>query len=92
MATITKKESMLTTIDNPFDPFTQFQDWYTFDCEKGYYSYNYLDRIVIITNNMNQQQIDQAYEKGMKDIVAFNPSLYKIVSKDVEQIKEEIFI
>ena len=27
---------MLTTIDNPFDPFEQFTSWMLFDKEKGY--------------------------------------------------------
>ena len=26
----------LTTFDNPFDPFEQFNSWFMFDCEKGY--------------------------------------------------------
>ena len=92
MAKVKKLETMLTTIDNPFDPFTQFQDWYTYDCSKRYYTCNYLDRIVITTKQMNQEQIDQAYEKGMKEIVAFNPLFYKLVSKEVEQEKEELFV
>ena len=27
---------MLTTFDNPFDPFEQFTSWFLFDTEKGY--------------------------------------------------------
>ena len=27
---------MLTTVDNPFDPFEQFTSWFMFDEEKGY--------------------------------------------------------
>ena len=75
---------MLTTIDNPFDPFTQFQDWYTFDCGKRYDTYNYLDRVVNITKDMTKKEVDEAYDQGMKDIVFYNPELYRIVSKEVE--------
>ena len=30
------KQIMITTIDNPFDPFEQFTSWFMFDVEKGY--------------------------------------------------------
>ncbi len=92
MGKVKKLDMMLTTIDNPFDPFTQFQDWYTFDCGKRYGTYNYLDRIVTITKDMNQEQIDQAYNEAMKEIVAFNPELYKLVTKEVEYEKDELFV
>ena len=84
MSKIVKEEIMLTTIDNPFDPFTQFQDWYTFDCGKRYDTYNYLDRVVNVTKDMTKKEVDEAYNQGMKDIVFYNPELYRIVSKEVE--------
>ena len=42
---IMSKQVMLTTIDNPFDPFEQFDSWFLFDGEKGYNSCDYLGRI-----------------------------------------------
>ena len=36
---------MLTTVDNPFDPIKQFDQWFLFDVEKGYNSSAYLARI-----------------------------------------------
>lgn len=36
---------MLTTVDNPFDPFEQFTSWFMFDEEKGYHTCSYLGRI-----------------------------------------------
>ncbi len=30
------KYYMLTTYDNAFDPFNEFEQWYNFDCRKGY--------------------------------------------------------
>ena len=32
------KEVTATTIDNPFNPFNDFDSWFMFDIEKGYYT------------------------------------------------------
>ena len=40
-----QQQCMLTTIDNPFDPFEQFYSWFLFDVEKGYNTCAYLGRI-----------------------------------------------
>jgi hypothetical protein len=45
MTNVKLNQSMLTTEDNPFDPFTQFDEWYAFDVEKEYYTCAYLARI-----------------------------------------------
>jgi len=31
-----KKNMWLTTPDNPYNPFTQFDDWYEYDLKMGY--------------------------------------------------------
>lgn len=36
MATPKSKRMWLTTVDNPFNPFTQFDDWYAYDLAMGY--------------------------------------------------------
>ena len=53
------KECMLTTIDNPFDPFEQFTSWLMFDIEKGYNSCSYLARIVNLSDDMTQKEMDE---------------------------------
>lgn len=78
------KQSMLTTIDNPFDPFTQFDQWYSYDVEKGYHSCSYLARIartsVELSDEINNNTIDEAID----EIVELNVlGIYKKVTKDV---------
>jgi len=43
---------MLTTFDNPYDPFTQFDKWLLFDMEKGYNS------CLLGSNRQNQRRTD----------------------------------
>lgn len=62
-------ECMLTTIDNPFDPFEQFTSWLLFDNEKGYNSCGYLARIVELTDDMSQKEIDDEVERAIDEII-----------------------
>ena len=44
----------LTTLDNPYDPFDQFNQWFKFDTEKGYNSCSYLARIAKTSDEMSE--------------------------------------
>jgi hypothetical protein len=76
---------MLTTIDNPFDPFEQFDEWYAYDVSKGYNTCGYLARIVNSSPELSDTDDVLAIEQAMKEIVDINLlGIYKLVSKDVE--------
>lgn len=77
-----KKRVMLTTIDNPFDPFTQYEDWNTYDEEKGYYTNNYLARIVKTSIEFNEQEQLSAINEAIDEIIKLNVlGLYRKVIK-----------
>ena len=59
----------LTTIDNPFDPFEQFDSWLMFDMEKGYNSCERLARVAIITEDMTQKEVDEETERAIDQII-----------------------
>lgn len=65
--------SMLTTIDNPFNPVTQWDDWYNFDEEKGYCTSGYLARIAITSDDLSEKQQDQAIEDAIDEIISLHP-------------------
>ena len=67
------KECMLTTIDNPFDPFEQFTSWLMFDIEKGYNSCSYLARIVTLSDDMTQKEMDEEIDRAIDEIITLNP-------------------
>jgi hypothetical protein len=77
------KISMLTTIDNPFDPFKQFDEWFTFDVSKGYHTCAYLARIAKTSDELSEQDEALAIESAIDEIVDMNIlGLYKKVSID----------
>ena len=78
------KQTMLTTVDNPFDPFTQFDEWFAFDESKGYHSCAYLARITKSSDELSDADADNAIELAIDEIVKENIlGIYKKVSKDV---------
>lgn len=58
-------EYMITTIDNPYDPFEQFVSWFLYDIEKGYYTCSKLARLTNITEEMSDVEIDREYDKAI---------------------------
>lgn len=56
------KTCMLTTVDNPFDPFEQFTSWFLFDTEKGYNSCSYLARIARTSDQFTEEENDACFE------------------------------
>lgn len=72
---------MLTTIDNPYDPFTQFDEWSQFDESSGYYTSQFLARVTITSDNLSDADQDLAIELAIDEIVRENVNgMYKKVA------------
>lgn len=75
-------ECRLTTIDNPFDPFTQFDDWFLFDTEKGYNSCSRLDRVTNLSDEMSEVEVNKEIERAIDEIIKYDfLNVYKKVTK-----------
>ena len=76
-------ECRLTTIDNPFDPFTQFDDWFLFDTEKGYNSCSRLDRVANLSDEMSEVEVNEEIERAIDEIIKYDfLNVYKKVIKN----------
>lgn len=65
-------ECMLTTIDNPFDPFEQFTQWFLFDVEKGYNTCSYLARIAQLSDELSQKEECEEVERAIDEIIKYD--------------------
>lgn len=65
---------MLTTVDNPFDPYTQFDEWRLWDEDHGYYSLSLLARVVVTSDDLSDSDQDVALEDAINEIVKENVS------------------
>ena len=76
-------EYMLTTIDNPYNPFKQFDSWFLFDVEKGYNTCAYLDRIARTSDQLSEAENDEELERAMNEIISNDfVNIYKKVKKE----------
>lgn len=72
---------MLTTFDNPFDPFEQFDSWLMFDLEKGYNSCSYLARIAKTSDQFTDKENDREVERAIDEIIKYDfANIYKKVT------------
>ncbi|HMS83583.1 MAG TPA: hypothetical protein PKD12_08035 [Nitrospira sp.] len=73
---------MVTTVDNPWDPFTQFKEWYQYDVNAGYNTSSLLARVVVTSNELSEADQRAAVNRAVEEIVAENVlGIYKKVSK-----------
>lgn len=74
-------EHMLTTVDNPFNPFTHFDEWYAFDVEHGYNTSAVLARIVRSSDELSEADQSAAIEAAVDEIARVNAlGIYRKIS------------
>lgn len=79
-------ECMLTTFDNPYDPFDQYDDWLQFDLEAGYSTNSYLARIAMLSESLSDKEVSDEIERAIDEIIKYDfRNIYKKVKKDVKE-------
>lgn len=84
-----ERKAMITTYDNPYDPFDQFKQWFLYDVGKGYNSSAYLARIARTSDALSDQENNEIIENAIDEIVKYDLfNIYKKVVREIE-IKED---
>ena len=74
---------MLTTIDNPFNPFIQLTEWQDFDHAMGYYTAELLARVVDPPPNLSDADIAYMIDEAQGRVIDLDPfKIYRRISKD----------
>nr|DAF83564.1 MAG TPA: hypothetical protein [Caudoviricetes sp.] len=74
-----EKDSMLTTFDNPFNPFTEFDRWWKEDLLLGHNCCGLLANESNVSDIASDEVNDKAIIEAMERIVKREPMIYKIV-------------
>ena len=68
-------KTMLTTIDNPYNPFNQFDEWRVFDESNGYYSSSLLARLAYHSDELSDADQELAIETAIDEIIKEDATL-----------------
>lgn len=75
----------LTTIDNPYDPIADFDNWYLYDEQKGYHTSSYLARLIKDSDDVDPAFMEFQKEQAIDEILTMDQSgFYKKVEKDIK--------
>ena len=64
-----EQECMLTTFDNPYDPFEEFTLWDLYDKQMGYNTSERLMRLANITDDMSEVEINAEVDRAMDRLI-----------------------
>lgn len=77
--------SAITTFDNPFDPFDNFDSWLMFDMDKGYNSCGLLDRFAKTSDALSEEENIEEIERAIDEIILYDPlNIYKKVKREIK--------
>lgn len=76
--------SALSTKDNPFNPFTEFDKWYSYDESHGYHSCSYLARMAVVSESLSDSENEEEIESAIDEIVSTDPfhNFIKVTKND----------
>ena len=72
----------LTTFDNPFNPFSDFTQWFLYDEKRGYHSTAYLGRIARTSDQLSEEENDKETERAIDEIIKYDElGIYKKITQ-----------
>ena len=63
----------ITTTDNPYDVFDEFEEWFAYDERHGYHTCAYLDRSCYTSESLSDEENLRNIEDGIDSILQFTP-------------------
>ena len=78
--------SMLTTIDNPHNPFDDYKAWFAWDLMHGYNTPSFLARIAQPSDDLSDPDQELAISQAIDEIVRENVlGVYRKLTRDIPE-------
>ena len=77
-----QKDFMLTTFDNSFNPFTDFDRWFKEDLRLGHHCCELLSLNANTSNMISDERNKEIINEAIDDICRRSPTIYRKVSID----------
>ncbi len=82
-----RPEYMLTTFDNPYNPFTQWDEWYFWDMSNGYHTPGLLARVSFASADISEADEYVVIQQAIEEIVRENVSgMHRKVKRDEQLV------
>lgn len=62
-------ETMLTTVDNPYNPFVNYDEWFNWDFVAGYNTCSRLARVCASSFELSKVEQEEAFMEAALDIL-----------------------
>lgn len=76
------EDFMLTTFDNPFNPFDDFEIWWKTDMLLGYDSCGLLAKTALTSDVWSDEKNEEEIDRAMNEICENNPTIYRKVKRN----------
>lgn len=81
----------LTTTDNPYNPFTHFDQWYTYDMDKGYNTCGLVSSLSKTNDSLSDELNDEIVEDSYDEILALFPNVLGFENVHYKKVYEKDF-
>lgn len=76
------EEVLITTKDNPYSPFTRFDEWWNFDFMHEYNTCGLVGRLVITSSDLSDYDYDEAVDIAYAKAIKLSKSqMHEVVKK-----------
>lgn len=64
---------MVTTIDNPWNPFTHYREWLSYDMQNGYFTDQWMYALTKTSNDLRDEEIQEQIDAGVTRLLELDP-------------------